>query len=93
MTKDLNKLVFFLRNDLNSKYNVDWEGYRLGVFLLIDKDGGIKNDELKPSDIVDNINTSKLDIESNHYSKIICVLYNGKTIQYENLGEIIKSKK
>ena len=93
ITNDINKLGFFLRNDLHSKYNVDWEGYKLGVFLLTDKDGGNKDKELNPSDIVDNIITSKLNIDIYCYSHIFCVLYNGKTIQYENLEEIVKSKK
>ena len=93
MTNDLNKLGFFLRNDLHPKYNVDWKGYQYGIFLLTDKYWNNNEWDLKPSDIIDNINIDNLEIEPNLYSKIICILYNHKTLQYENFEEIVESKK
>lgn len=86
VTKDLNKIGFFLRNDLHSKYNVDWNGYKYGIFLLTDRS------DLKPSDIVDNINIKELSIGKDLYPRIFCVLYNGNTIQYESLNNIILKK-
>ena len=92
VTKDLNKIGFFLRNDLHSKYKIDWNGYKYGVFLLTDRLSGNKDTDLKPSDIVDNINIEELNIGKDLYPQIICVLYNGNTIQYESLNNIILKK-
>ena len=89
ITKDINRLGFFLRKDLHSKYKVKWKGYKYGVFVLTDKFWGNEGRELKPSDIVDNINICELEVDKKLYSHIICVLYNGKTLQYESFNNMI----
>lgn len=90
LTKDLNKLGFFLNNDLHSKYNVNWSGYKYGIFLLTDKYWRNEEWDLKPSDIIDNININELKIDKDLYSQIICILYNNETLRYDSLNNIIK---
>lgn len=93
LVKDINKLGFFLRRDLHLKYDVDWKEYKYGVFILTDKYWGNKDFDLNPSDIANNIDFEELEVDKSLYSHIICVLYNGKTLQYGNLGDIEITKK
>lgn len=88
ITKDINKLGFFLKNNLHPKYNNDWSGYKYAVFLLTDKYWGEEEMDLKPSDIVDNINITELKVDKDLYPRIICVLYNEKTLRYESIDNL-----
>lgn len=93
ITDDLNKIGFFLRDDLNTIYqDVEWSGYRYGVFILTDKYWEHDNFRLKPVDIIDKIELSKIDVREDLSSKIICIIYDGKSLQYENLKNIMKNK-
>ena len=93
ITDDLNKIGFFLREDLNTIYkDVTWNGYKYGTFILTDKYWECENFKLKPSDIVDKINSNQIDIREDLCSKIICIIYDGKSLHYENLKNILNNK-
>lgn len=92
ITDDLNKIGFFLRDDLNTKYDVTWSGYKYGVFILTDKYWENEIYRLKPCDIVDRLDLSKLSICETLYSRIICVIYDGESLRYENLKNILNNK-
>ena len=94
IVNDLNKLGFFLRDDLHIKYDgVNWKGYHYGVFILTDKYYGESDvSKLKPADIENYIYINKLKIDSSISQKIFCIIYDGKKLQYTNLKEIINKK-
>ncbi len=93
LTKDINKLGFFLRDDLHTIYKgVDWNEYKYGFFIMTGKDWGGGEADLKPSDFSNNLKLDKLDVKEDYYSRIICVLYNGKSLRYNLLKNVIEEK-
>lgn len=90
LTDDINKLGFFLRDDLHTIYKgVKWSGYKYAVFLLTGQYWGGSEYELKPSDLTTYLNVKKINVNKDCYSRIICILYNGVTLYYDNLHNII----
>lgn len=92
VVKDINKIGFFLRDDIHSKYGVNWKGYKYGLFLLTGKYYQNGNVEIKESDVEDNIDISKIKVKPDLQEHIICAIYNGKKLKYKNLKSIIESK-
>lgn len=92
LTRDINKLGFFLRDDLHTIYDgLNWKGYKFGVFLLTGKyfEGG--NVEVKTTDITENIKLNALRVRKDLRKNIYCAIYNGKKLLYDNLDNIIES--
>ena len=91
LTEDINKLAFFLRDDLHIKHgNVNWTGYRYGVFILTGQYHKGGNMEVKPEDVISHLILKNMDVPDNLKTRIICVVYNGKDIKYDNLLDILK---
>ena len=94
LTKDINKLGLLITDNLHTKYaDLTWKGYEYGVFILTDKYWGKGHFELKESDVINNLVVSDLDVREDLRSRIICVLYNGRTLRYNNLNDILKDNK
>lgn len=94
LTKDIDKLGFFLRDDLHTIYeDINWKGYKIGIFVLTGQYWGGGNAEVKPDDITNNIQLEKLEVNEDMYKRIICVVYNGKKLKYDSLGNVIEEKK
>lgn len=90
LTEDINKLAFFLRDDLHIKHgNVNWTGYRYGVFILTGQYYGGGNMEVKTGDVISHLILDKLNVSDNLKTRIICVVYNGKDVKYNNLLDIL----
>ena len=92
LVKDINKLGFFLRDDIHIKNsNVKWNGYRYGVFLLTGQyfqDGII---EIEEKDVEDYIDVSKVKVKPELQKRIICAIYNGKRLKYSNLKDLVEA--
>ncbi len=93
LIKDINKLGFFLRDDIHVKNeHVNWKGYKYGLFLLTGQyfQNGLV--EIKEQDIEDNIDVSAIKVKQELQSRIICAIYNGKKLKYTNLKDLIENK-
>jgi len=93
MTEDINKLGFLMRNDLHVKNGkIEWAGYKYGVFILTGQYHNGGNVEVKTSDILNNLKINELNVLDELKSRIICVVYNGKNLKYNNLLEVLEEK-
>ena len=48
--------------------------------------------EVKASDILGNLKINELNVLDELKSRIICVVYNGKNLKYNNLLEVLEEK-
>ena len=80
-----------MRNDLHVKNGeIEWAGYKYGVFILTGQYHNGGNVEVKTSDILNNLKINELNVLDELKSRIICVVYNGKDLKYDNLLDILK---
>lgn len=92
LVKDINKIGFFLRDDIHVKnINLKWHGYKYGVFLLTGQYFQNGNVEIKETDVEDNLDVSKIKVKPELEQNIICVIYNGQNLKYCNLKNLKES--
>lgn len=95
LNADIKKLSIFVDEKTKSRANgLDWEPYKIGVFLMtvkeIDKH---KKEEYSLNLITKWFNQDILSMKENLSKKIVCAMYNGNDLRYDTLYNMIENMK
>ncbi len=94
MNDDIKKICIYVNDETKLKdENIDWNPFKLGVFLMTIKELKKHEKEKYSLDLIYNhLNQDILSLEDRLTKKIVCVIYDGHELRYDTLYNMINKK-